>query len=755
MDELPSLGGDSNELDAEMPAPFLLARSNTGASTSEDEKTKQFVAALSGVTDGVTGMLRLRARKRRGSDEEGRVHWPFPHQRKCAKRLIAEQNTRMLVCHDAGMGKTFSFLLAVAGIHTLGDGRRPRVLVTAPASCLLQWKAAVLDSLRISERRIMMCNKLVQLTSHAMRNHDFFIVSRDTVGRAFSALFEWGYEDGEPSEHSSGRARRAWVRRPGAAVPALLESQFDILGVDEAHAMRNTTTACTQGHNILSQHSKRVISLTASPVFNSPTDLAGISLACDFPERFTIVRNWFTDAKHTRVDVGAIDAFQVHVDRACESVLNLPPLISRVVRFEVRFTKSEDAEHYNAVLQSAKKLLRTQSRKGQLRKDEAQRLEASVQRLQQMAVSPVLEAEGALTLQTDKAAIIAASVDCTGSLQALATQLASFLEGGFSRVIVCACHTSVLSIAEAYCSARAKLHAEQFLFTGRLSLTQRSEMISAFLSSPRAILFLSIDAGGTGLHICPGCNAVIFWGSRPFTPMKLMQAQKRVHRIGQEHPVHVVHLVGDHSVDSAIDAMHQGKLAVARAVADNNTTTLPRDGSWKMVGRIVDRCGYADDSGVLVPPAPIVPSKSKQTLCVTPPTACASYVSLSARADDYALLGAGSYFVPMRGALASALPPPPPLPADEAARLADAVDCRAFLPVLKRQKEAALKAASASHSRSENRPSETMESAQAAAPPPAAVPPCIPPPPPILLSAPISFSAPMPGFSQMTSTISR
>lgn len=570
----------------------------------EDKKTRDFVEALSGVTEGVTGMLRVRARKRRRDGKEEKKHWPFPHQRKCAKRLVAKKNPRMLVCHDAGMGKTFTFLLAVAGLHTLGDGRRPRVLVTAPASCLVQWKAAVLDCLRISERRVLVCNTLAVLTREAMRNHDFFILSRDTVGRAFSALYEWRLSD--------DGLRRAWVRREGLAACPILEAEFDILGVDEAHAMRNTQTACTQGHSLIAKNSARVVALTASPVFNSPTDLAGISLACDFPEDFSRVQNWFVDARRTRVNVQTISAFQAHVDRACESVLNLPPLICKTVLFDVRFAVPEEAQRYNAVLLGAKRLLRAHSRRGQLKKDEAVRLEASVQRLQQMAVSPLLEEVGAVALQADPALVQRAAVDRTGSLAALERELACFLSNrDFPRVMVCSCHTSILSLANAYCASRGRLGAEQFVFTGRLSLRQRGDMLDAFLASPKAILFLSIDAGGTGLHICPGCNAVIFWGSRPFTPMKLMQAQKRVHRIGQKLPVHVVHLVGNHSVDFAIDGMHQGKRDVARAVADNNLTALPRDGSWKMVGRIVDRCGLADAQGrIRAESAPAPPLRS-------------------------------------------------------------------------------------------------------------------------------------------------
>ena len=388
--DLPLLSSAERSLDAAGPSlGWEHASPAAAANAAEREKTQQFVNALCGVTGGIPGMLRVRPRKRKHDVLEGE-HWPFPHQRKCAKRLLSDKNLRMLVCHDAGMGKTFTFLLAVAGIHRLRDGRRPRVLVTAPASCLVQWKAAVLDCLRISERRVLVCNQLAILTRDVIKSHDFIIVSRDIVGRAFGALFE-------PVQAGPG-SRRTWQQRPDVPPLPLLEAEFDILGVDEAHAMRNTQTACTQGHRIIAKKSARVIALTASPIFNSPTDLAGISLACDFCERFTHVQNWFVDAKRTRVNIETVSAFQVHVDRASEDVLNLPPLISETKLFDVCFSVSDDARCYNAILNAAKKLLRTRTRRGSLQKEEAMRLDASVLRLQQMAVSPLLEELGAVAV---------------------------------------------------------------------------------------------------------------------------------------------------------------------------------------------------------------------------------------------------------------------------------------------------------------------------------------------------------------------
>ena len=65
----------------------------------------------------------------------------------------------MLICHDPGLGKTFTFLLVVAGMHTIMKGACRKTLISAPASVLEQWKTACLDTLRIPANNIMMTNK--------------------------------------------------------------------------------------------------------------------------------------------------------------------------------------------------------------------------------------------------------------------------------------------------------------------------------------------------------------------------------------------------------------------------------------------------------------------------------------------------------------------------------------------------------------------------------------------------------------------
>ena len=124
------------------------------------------------------------------------------------------------------------------------------------------------------------------------------------------------------------------------------------------------------------------------------------------------------------------------------------------------------------------------------------------------------------------------------------------------------------------------------------------------------MLFLSIGAGGVGLHLVPGCEAMLFWGSMPFSPAHRRQALKRIHRIGQTAPitgkVTVRHLIAHGSVDNAIGVMHGDKDALIQLVQEGDDSGFGghEDSQWRKAGRIVDAALPVDEFGNFPPMPP-------------------------------------------------------------------------------------------------------------------------------------------------------
>lgn len=553
---------------------------STASKEEESRKTQGFVNALTGTTAGVKGILRVHTRE----DSGRRPNVPYPHQRRCAKRAIAPSTKRLLMCHDAGLGKTFTFLISVAGIHTLKGSGWPKVLLSVPASCLSQWHAAILDTLRLPSSRLLVTNRESSLTASAMRRCDVIVVSRDVISRAFRKTHE--------------RCQGGWSSSTGAH--PLFDNDYDVFGIDEVHFMRNSKTAWTSGHELVAMRSERVVAMTATPLFNSLNDLSGIAKAADLDEKYKQVSSWYVGSDRKVPNLPVVRAFQAaYVDRVVDSVLDLPPLSSEVRTYPVRL-EMKDAAVYNALLYASIRIRAAHARQQSATADSMRRLIGNLQALQQYAVSPLLALKGALEVQNRPDLVQEAAIANTDALKVLKEAILELNAEGHRRVMVCCCHTSMLIIAQAYLARSEQSCGQISIYKGAMTLKQRATTQRDFLTGEHAVLLMSIDAGGTGLHLVPGCNAVLFWGSRPFSPMKVLQAQKRVHRIGQAHPVKVIHLIGRGSVDEAIEALHAEKSALASAVLDlDGDLEIGCADRWRQTGRIVERCALADMNGEL------------------------------------------------------------------------------------------------------------------------------------------------------------
>jgi hypothetical protein len=82
-------------------------------------------------------------------------------------------------------------------------------------------------------------------------------------------------------------------------------------------------------------------------------------------------------------------------------------------------------------------------------------------------------------------------------------------------------------------------------------------------------VFLSTDAGGVGLNL-QAASAVINF-EPPWNPARLEQRIGRVHRLGQAHPVHVVHLLTRNSIEERVWETLKLKKSLFAGVFDSPT----------------------------------------------------------------------------------------------------------------------------------------------------------------------------------------
>lgn len=102
---------------------------------------------------------------------------------------------------------------------------------------------------------------------------------------------------------------------------------------------------------------------------------------------------------------------------------------------------------------------------------------------------------------------------------------------------------------------------------GNVSKEKRQEMVDRFQTGEVRVAILSIMAAGTGLTLTRSCTAVfaeLYW-----CPGQLLQAEDRVHRVGQTNAVTIIYLLGSGTIDENIYSQVTHKLKVLDNAVDN------------------------------------------------------------------------------------------------------------------------------------------------------------------------------------------
>lgn len=154
---------------------------------------------------------------------------PLPHQLETARRVLYEMRGRAILADEVGLGKTIEAGLVLK--EYLVRGLVKRVLILVPASLVLQWVRELSGKFGISA--------VAQKKAHTWSS-DIVVASMDTAKR-------------EP--HRS----------------FLLDGEYDMLIIDEAHKLKNKKTGNYQFVGDLRK--KYCLLLTATPVQNDLSEL--------------------------------------------------------------------------------------------------------------------------------------------------------------------------------------------------------------------------------------------------------------------------------------------------------------------------------------------------------------------------------------------------------------------------------------------------------------------------------------------------
>lgn len=154
----------------------------------------------------------------------------------------------------------------------------------------------------------------------------------------------------------------------------------------------------------------------------------------------------------------------------------------------------------------------------------------------------------------------------SGKIHKLRELLTKFIANG-DRVLIFSQFTTMMDILEAV------LETLSIKFTrldGSTQMAQRQDIIDQFtVDESIPVFMLSTKAGGAGINLACANKVIIVDSS--FNPQEDIQAENRAHRVGQTREVEVVRLVTKGTIEEAIYALGESKLALDNRVAGGSS----------------------------------------------------------------------------------------------------------------------------------------------------------------------------------------
>lgn len=161
---------------------------------------------------------------------------------------------------------------------------------------------------------------------------------------------------------------------------------------------------------------------------------------------------------------------------------------------------------------------------------------------------------------------------CSPKFCRLKEMLPHLIEKGH-RVLIFSQWTSILDLLECLMDA---MNLRYTRLDGQTSIHERQNLIDNFTNDTSIPVFLlSTRAGGMGINLTAADVCILH--DLDFNPFNDIQAEDRIHRIGQKKPVTIIKLITQGTVDADIFNMQERKTAMNAAILENRSSSDKED----------------------------------------------------------------------------------------------------------------------------------------------------------------------------------
>ena len=465
----------------------------------------------------------------------------FPYQREGMLHLVCAERALL------GLGKTIQAVAACALLRRLG--RAERVLVVTPASLQGEWEEQIRRFTRLSVQTLE-GSRAERLAAYERARAPFFTLVN------YDAMLTDSLEVNERL-------------RPAVVI------------LDEAQRIKNWNTKTAMAVKRLKSRYAWV--LTGTPLENRIDELYSLVSFLDptiFGPLFRFNREFYDfDERGRPRGYRNLDRLRERIRplllrrRKQDVQTELPSRIERTFLVPLAEGQRQAYQAHEAVVAR----LMAAHRRRPLAEPQRERLLRELNILRMICDSPyILDSADRTCPKLDELSRLLA--ECMGNPQV--------------KVLVFSEWERMLELAADACRRQRIAFATH---TGSLTVAQRRQEVARFREDPDCRVLLSTDTGGLGLNLQHA--SVVIHCDQPWNPARLEQRVARAWRKDQHHPVTVLNLVSERTVEQRMLTL----LASKQALGDGVLETSGDPGSLKLGG---GREGFMQRLELLLPPTP-------------------------------------------------------------------------------------------------------------------------------------------------------
>ncbi len=472
---------------------------------------------------------------------------PFPFQRAGIKYGL--QKKKALLAEEMGLGKSIEALGIAAA-----SGSCDRMIIVCPASIKINWAREVMRAIPDISVEVWDSKKI-----HTTGVPNCIILNYDILKKHLDDLISF-------------------------------DARMIIF--DEIHYVKHSTSARSKAALVLAKDVEYVLGLTGTPVMNRPSELP---MVLELLDQLNSFGGWYCFVKRyckafyqnvpSRSKTGKffmrrilntsgasnLGELNQKLRERCmvrrlksEVLTELPPKMRNRLVFPISNRAEYDRAKGNLLEYVAACAVESDAFKSMTRLMSKDEKELAIEQRKIEVAESAERAQQLIMVETLK------QISARGKIDAVYEWVTDFLETG-QKLLVYASHIDVqMELLRRFPKAARVI--------ARDDTTERQRNVDRFKNDPSCNLIInSLKAGGTGIDGLQGACSNELFVEYGWTPAEHLQAEDRLHRIGQTDQVTVWYAVGENTIDEEIQALLATKQAICDSVLDGADET--RNGS--------------------------------------------------------------------------------------------------------------------------------------------------------------------------------